>query len=503
MVWNTVVSGERILHRSVRPSMLVAVLFLLCLAGAHRAAAKETPTLTVNPSTVTIGTGENQFFFVQVSGSSSPVPTGEVVFYNQGNQIGTAALNSSGQGGWGTAALPKGQNNLTATYSGDSNYNGVSVPVTVTVTAGTVQSYPELTASATTVYPGTPIFLSVTVEVFSPYPPPYPSGTVTFMDGTKTLGTSTLNSTGATGIQAILSGAGAHSIVANYSGDSTFWPGASPPVTVNVTSPTTPTITETADPTTATTGEAVKLTATVTPPKGQTTVPTGSVSFSVGQTMLGSADLNSEGVATFTTSALPAGADSVLAVYTGDVNYNVAFVSTPVQVNAPALPPPADFSLSLNPAAGEVAGKGTLTTQISIAPINGFAAQVSFVCSGLPAQSTCSFSPAAFTPGSQGGVTTMTITTGTGVQTTRLEKLGGFGPTVCFAALGLLGFGLRKRRRAWQSFLLAIVLAVACACSVSGCGGSGMTSPSGVYAVAITASGGQITHSATLALEVK
>jgi hypothetical protein len=76
-------------------------------------------------------------------------------------------------------------------------------------------------------------------------------------------------------------------------------------------------------------GAAVTLTATVTPASG-TAVPTGTVNFIFGGTSLGSATLNSAGVATFTTTSLPVGNDSITAQYSGDINFQASLSNTVV-----------------------------------------------------------------------------------------------------------------------------------------------------------------------------
>jgi Big-like domain-containing protein/concanavalin A-like lectin/glucanase superfamily protein len=64
-------------------------------------------------------------------------------------------------------------------------------------------------------------------------------------------------------------------------------------------------------------GQTVTLTATVTA-TGSGAVPTGTVTFMDGSTNLGSAGVDSSGVATLQTSALPAGSDGLTAHYGGD-----------------------------------------------------------------------------------------------------------------------------------------------------------------------------------------
>ena len=67
-------------------------------------------------------------------------------------------------------------------------------------------------------------------------------------------------------------------------------------------------------------GSSVTLTATVA---GSGLLPTGTVTFYNGSAQLGTGQLNSSGVATFATSALPVGSDSITASYGGDANYIV------------------------------------------------------------------------------------------------------------------------------------------------------------------------------------
>jgi Bacterial Ig-like domain (group 3)/Divergent InlB B-repeat domain len=91
-------------------------------------------------------------------------------------------------------------------------------------------------------------------------------------------------------------------------------------------------------------GAPVTLTATVTPSQTGGADPTGSVRFGVGasQFALGEAPVvtvNGVTTATLTTTALPAGASTVYAVYSGDYNYGAStLVSTPVTEAMPAAP---------------------------------------------------------------------------------------------------------------------------------------------------------------------
>ncbi|MDR3735852.1 MAG: Ig-like domain-containing protein [Acidobacteriaceae bacterium] len=74
-------------------------------------------------------------------------------------------------------------------------------------------------------------------------------------------------------------------------------------------------------------GTSITLTATVAPSSG-TTTPTGTVSFYVSSTLLGTSTLNGSGVATLATTALPVGSDSVKAVYNGSTTNATSTSST-------------------------------------------------------------------------------------------------------------------------------------------------------------------------------
>ena len=88
------------------------------------------------------------------------------------------------------------------------------------------------------------------------------------------------------------------------------WPGSTLPATTTSLA---------ASPTSGATGQSIALTATVASQAGSNT-PTGMVTFLNGGTTIGSAAVNASGVASLSTTSLPAGADSITASYGGDTN---------------------------------------------------------------------------------------------------------------------------------------------------------------------------------------
>ena len=142
-----------------------------------------------------------------------------------------------------------------------------------------------------------------------------PTGTVTFKDGTTTLGTGALSSGKATFKTSTLA-VGTHSITAVYGGSTSFAGSTSAVLTQTVKQASSSTsLASSLNPSTF--GAAVIFTATVTSTGG---TPTGTVTFKDGTTTLGTGALSS-GKATFKTSTLAVGTHSITAVYGGSSNF--------------------------------------------------------------------------------------------------------------------------------------------------------------------------------------
>jgi hypothetical protein len=115
--------------------------------------------------------------------------------------------------------------------------------------------------------------------------------------------------------------AGAHTITAVYSGDSSYATSTSPTLTQTVNAATkaatTTTVTSSLNPSTA--GASVMFTASVTSKTAGTI--TGSVSFFDGSTQIGPSVALTSGTATYATTLLSQGTHSITAMYSGDSNY--------------------------------------------------------------------------------------------------------------------------------------------------------------------------------------
>ncbi len=164
------------------------------------------------------------------------------------------------------------------------------------------------------------------------------------------------------------------------------------------------------------------------------------------------------------------------------------------------------------PAFGLSASAGTIaeaagssgTAVISIAPTNNFTGTVTFACSGLPAGSQCSFSPAQVTAtGSAPSFTTLTIES---TKQARNELPSG-ARTILFALLAPFGGMLAMRRRAISPARLVVltVLTFASLGAIAGCASNMAVSPvtpPGTSQVTVTATSGAATQTTTVALVV-
>ena len=192
----------------------------------------------------------------------------------------------------------------------------VSILSTLVPTATSLSSNPNPSTY------GQSVAFVATVESSAPGGP---TGTVTFKNGSNTLGSATLSGTTAVLNTANLP-AGTASVVATYKGDGRSQSSSSDPVLQGVNKAvTTTTVVSSRNPSKV--GQVVKFTATVSSP---TVIPTGAVTFLDGVTTLSTVKL-ARGKASYSTSALSAGEHDITAVYGGDSNIEGSKSSVLVQ----------------------------------------------------------------------------------------------------------------------------------------------------------------------------
>ncbi len=185
--------------------------------------------------------------------------------------------------------------------------------------------------------------------------------------------------------------------------------------------------------------------------------------------------------------------------------------------------PGSDFSLASSPLSAEVNAGATANYTLTVAAVGGaFANAIKLICSGAPAHSTCTISPASATPGSTSTkVSLMIATSSSSSAAEALPLFPGRQQRVYAMWLQLQGFGmfgiLLAGSKRWKSpsrnkkysALLALILLLAGLLVMSACaGGTGIapqgggTTP-GTYSITVTGVSGSLQHSLPLTLIVQ
>jgi hypothetical protein len=261
---------------------------------------------SLNPSTY----GQTVTFTATVTASSG-TPTGSVTFKDGSATLGSSAVNSSGVATLSTSSLTGGNHSITAVCGGDSGHSGSTSPA-LSQTVNRAATATAVSSSANPSVSGHSVTFTATVS------PSAATGTVTFFDGSTSLGSASLSSGKATLSTSALS-TGTHSITTTYNGDTNYAPSTSPALTQTVNSLIATSTSLTSSPNPSTRNQTVTFTATVTASSG---TPAGTVKFLDGSTTLGSSTLNSSGVAVLSVSSLSTGSHSITAQYGGSSTDN-------------------------------------------------------------------------------------------------------------------------------------------------------------------------------------
>lgn len=326
---------------------------------------------------------------VSVTGSGG-TPSGDIALITTATPSLNKGLSElTLQSGTASATVndfPGGQYQVTARYGGDAAFaSSISSPVTVNVTPenSTVSvsgnsfdfvsnTFVPITDGASFPYGS---FIAIDAQPRGVNAPPgsldgVPTGTVTLSDaastGTTSSGSLSLNVQGlAEWIPTAGFPAGTHSIGANYSGDASFNPSSSStPLTFSITKAN-PVIGLFGSPKTIGLGAATTLAAQVLV-SGAVPAPTGTATFNLGSTVLGSAPLAPVpiaphiGQATLSVTSLPLGTDSVTATYNGDSN-DLPATSAPISI---VVMQNSNLSAVASPPAINLAGSTTITATV-------------------------------------------------------------------------------------------------------------------------------------------
>jgi hypothetical protein len=257
--------------------------------------------------------------------------------------------------------------------------------------------------------------------------------------------------------------------------------------------------------TTAVQGASVTLTATLAA-ADNTLTPTGYVTFYANGTSLGAGAV-STGTAALTTTALPVGADSITATYSGDTHFNSAVLPAPVTVTVTALTPAIALSTPSPETLSLTAGQTGIVT-LTVTGNATFSGTVTFTCSGAPAETSCAVNPssAALTGGQSAAVSVVVATTApnnTSEASNRVPTLGKALGGISVAGLCLLVWP--KRRRNFFALVAFAVIGLWAATTLTACSSSHYKysgSPAGSSTLTVVATSGSVSQSATFGLTI-
>jgi hypothetical protein len=262
-------------------------------------------TSSVNPSFV----GQNVVLTATLVSTGPTAVDGEVMEFREGSTILASVPMTAGVATFSTTALPVGTASISAHYSGDSILKASTSSILKQVVAKYATSV-SLTASQNPSTCGQSVTLTAIVTSAGPLP----TGTVTFKNGSVGLGTVSVVSGTATLTTSKLP-AGTLTLNAMYNGDAASARSPAPTLSELVAQATTTTsVVSSRNPSKS--GQTVRFTATV---NSSSTVPTGSVIFTAGASILGTINL-SGGKATLAVTNLTVGSQTITATYDGTVN---------------------------------------------------------------------------------------------------------------------------------------------------------------------------------------
>ena len=268
------------------------------------AVAGEPLTFTADVSVVAPGAGN---------------PSGTVQFAIDGQPLGDPVPLNAGSATSPTAHLPAGTHLVTADYSGDAQFAGAIDSLDQVVEAA--QTTTTVTTSPNPSVVGQPVTIRAEVAPVAPATG-MPVGVIRFIVDGNTVDFVDLEN-GAAEVDVSNLTQGTHAVKAVYlSGDPSFFTSTSEEVTHTVNKAATKTTVVSSSPVSVY-GQPVTFTATVSVQAPGAGAPTGTVTFTDGSTVLGTAPVSSSTgfQASITTTALSVAQHAIVATYDGDDSF--------------------------------------------------------------------------------------------------------------------------------------------------------------------------------------
>ncbi|HEV2710124.1 MAG TPA: Ig-like domain-containing protein [Edaphobacter sp.] len=195
--------------------------------ATHLGSTSNSVPVTVVPDVTTVsltssanpaGLGQSVTFTATARGDHA-VPSGQIELFDGTSQIAVATLSQSGAATAAVSALALGTHSIAARYAATRNFNAAASAVLhqVIQARGPVATATTLASNVNPAASGQSVIFTAAVMTGSQSL--IPAGTVTLLDGSTVLGSSTLNSLGLATFSTASLGGGSHSLSASYAGD--------------------------------------------------------------------------------------------------------------------------------------------------------------------------------------------------------------------------------------------------------------------------------------------
>lgn len=415
--------------------------------------------------------------------SAYTTPAGTITFMTGGKALATATLAANGTASATISTLGAGTYSITAVYGGSTEYAGSTSNAILEVVNGA----PTTTALTSSLNPSNfGQTVTFTATVAAPQSTTTPTGTVTFMDGATTLGSTSLSASDVAQFNTSSLAPGSHNITAVFGGSTNDNKSTSNTV-VQIVNLNTAALSLTASPNPADVGQSVTFTATASGIMLGATPDM--VTFYDGSNSIGSVPLNAAGVASISTNSLTLGTHSVTATLAATTTHTSA---TSVPVSEVIIQPGFSFTgTSITLLTGR-----TGTGDLQLVSLEGFVGNVAVTCNPpFPPNYTCTvqYSSISLTPGLTTSFTytlkpsyTASATHSNSFDRSTRVVLASLFPITLLSLIGLA----RKRRTPLRTLLTLTLLAVL-ASATTACGPDQFieaTSP-GTYPITFTATG--------------
>lgn len=325
--------------------------------------------LTLTPSAYEVVGGASITLTAKLI-SANGIPTGAITFFEDGNQLGSSIIGSSGTATLPASALVPGVHAFLATYPGQGSFT----PATSVKFFVLVDKYPTTLNLVSSINPAL-LGQSITFTATISAPDNAILGPIALTDGGTPLATLTPDSNGIATYTTSTLTIGTHGIHAFYNGDATHT-SQSGFVNQQVVNgyPTPTTLTSSLNP--AGIGQAITFTATTTfGSNGSTTPAASTMTFMDGNTTLSvqplTAQSNTTAVTTFTTSALTIGIHNINVVlstpngFASAATLNQVVNGLPTTTTLTASPNPANALQTVTLTASVTSTSGGLTGNIT------------------------------------------------------------------------------------------------------------------------------------------